>query len=43
VQEFTYQRRTAAQSKIRELMLTPDIEFTVVDHESIHHLASEHD
>lgn len=43
VQEFTYSRRHAAQNKIRELMLTPDIEFTVCDHQSIHHLSSEHE
>lgn len=42
VQEFTYQKHHAAQNKIMELMLTPDIEFTVCDHQSIHHLASEH-
>lgn len=43
VKEFTYQKSGAARNKIEELMLTPDIEFTVVDHEAIHHLSSEHE
>jgi len=43
VKEYTYQRKDAAQRKVEELMLTPDIEFTVCDHAAIHHLSSEYD
>ena len=39
VSEHVYQRRTAAEKKIAELMRTPGIEFTVCDHERIHHLS----
>ncbi|AGK86516.1 hypothetical protein S-CBP1_0010 [Synechococcus phage S-CBP1] len=39
VSEFVYQRRSAAQKKVNQLLSTPDVEFTVVDHESIHHLS----
>lgn len=44
VKEYTYQKHSAAQRKVDELINTPDIEFTVVDHESIHHLTpADHD
>jgi HD-like signal output (HDOD) protein len=39
VKEVVYQQRSAAQRKVEELISTPDIEFTVCDHESIHHLS----
>lgn len=38
VKEHVYQRRGAAENKVRELLRTPGIEFTVCDHEQIHHL-----
>lgn len=38
VNEHVYQRRSAAETKVAQLMRTPDIEFTVCDHERIHHL-----
>jgi hypothetical protein len=38
VKEYVYQKRSAAQAKVNQLIDTPDIEFTVVDHESIHFL-----
>ena len=38
VNEHVYQRRSAAENKVAQLMRTPDIEFTVCDHERIHHL-----
>jgi hypothetical protein len=41
VQEHVYMRRSAAQTKVSQLMHTPDIEFTVCDHEAIHHLICE--
>jgi len=41
VKEHVYQRRSAAQDKVNALMQTPDIEFTVCDHEAIHHLTTE--
>ena len=39
VTEYVYQKHGAAQRKVDQLMRTPDIEFTVVDHESIHYLS----
>lgn len=42
VKEHVYQKRSAAQTKVNQLINTPNIEFTVVDHEAIHHL-SPHD
>ena len=39
VKEHVYQKRSAAQTKVNQLINTPNIEFTVVDHESIHHLS----
>jgi len=39
VKELVYQKRSAAQTKVNQLLSTPDVEFTVVDHESIHHLS----
>lgn len=38
VKEIVYRREDAAQNKVRQLMQTPGIEFTVVNHDSIHHL-----
>lgn len=38
VTEHVYQKRSAAQRKVDDLLNTPDIEFTVADHEAIHHL-----
>jgi hypothetical protein len=38
VKEHVYQRHSAAENKVAQLMKTPGIEFTVCDHESIHHL-----
>jgi HD-like signal output (HDOD) protein len=39
VTEHVYQKRSAAQSKVDQLINTPNIEFTVADHESIHHIS----
>lgn len=39
VKELVYQKPSAAQRMAEQLLSTPDIEFTVVDHESIHHLS----
>jgi len=39
VREHVYSKRGAAQNKVDQLIGTPDIEFTVVDHESIHHIS----
>ena len=41
VKEHVYQREHAAKEKVRQLMRTPDIEFTVCNHETIHHLTME--
>lgn len=38
VTEHVYQKHGAAQNKVNQLINTPNIEFTVVDHDSIHHL-----
>lgn len=38
VTEHVYQKYGAAQNKVNQLINTPNIEFTVVDHDSIHHL-----
>ena len=38
VTEHTYQRRSAAQNKVNQLIDRGDVEFTVCDHESIHHI-----
>ena len=35
VKEHTYSKRSAAKLKIGQLIATPDIEFTIADHESI--------
>lgn len=37
--EYTYQKPGAARNKISQLMSTPNIEFVVCDHESIHYLS----
>lgn len=39
VTETVYQRKDAAMRKIATLMDSPNLEFTVVDHESVHHIA----
>ena len=39
VTEHVYQKHSAAQKKVNQLLSTPDVEFTVVDHDSIHHLS----
>ena len=39
VTEHVYSKRSAAQAKVDKLINTPGIEFTVVDHEAIHHLS----
>ena len=41
VKQYVYQKHSAAQRKVDELLRTPNVEFTVVDHESIHHLSPE--
>ena len=38
VTEYVYQKRHAAEAKVKELITRTDIEFTVADHDSIHHL-----
>ena len=39
IKEHTYMRETAAQNKVRQLMKNPDIEFTVCNHDAIHHVS----
>lgn len=39
VTEHVYQKHGNAQRKVNELLQTPHVEFTVVDHDSIHHLS----
>ena len=39
ITEHVYQRRSAANKMVEQLVRTPSIQFTVVDHESIHHLS----
>jgi len=39
VKEHVYSKRSAAQAKVDQLIDMPGIEFTVCDHEAIHHLA----
>lgn len=41
VKEFVYSKPSAARSKVEKLLATPDVEFTVCDHEAIHHLSPE--
>ena len=41
VKEHVYVKESAAQNKVRQLMKTPDIEFTVCNHDAIHHLTCE--
>ena len=43
VTEHTYQRRSAAQSKVNQLIERGDVEFTVCDHESIHFIHPNYD
>lgn len=38
VKEYVYQRPSAAQAKVNQLINTPDIEFVVADSDSIHYL-----
>jgi len=40
ISEHVYQKRSAAQKKVDQLLNTPNIEFTVADHEAIHHLSA---
>ena len=40
VTEHVYSKRSAAQAKVNKLMETPNIEFTVCDHDAIHHLTA---
>jgi len=40
IQEHVYQKEGAARNKVDQLMHTPDIEFTVCNHEAIHMLAT---
>ena len=39
VKEHVYSKRSAAQAKVDQLINMPDIEFTVADHEAIHHIS----
>jgi hypothetical protein len=41
VKEFIYRSPAAAKKKIHKLFEETDIEFTVADHESIHHFYPE--
>ena len=43
VTEHTYQRRSAAQHKVNQLIERGDVEFTVCDHESIHFIHPNYD
>jgi len=43
VSEHVYQKRSAAQRKVDDLINTPNIEFTVADHEAIHHIYPNND
>jgi hypothetical protein len=38
VTEHVYQRRSAAERKVQELINDGGVEFTVADHDSIHHV-----
>lgn len=41
VEEHVYQREGAAKRKVRQLMHTPDLEFTICNHDAIHLLVTE--
>jgi hypothetical protein len=47
VTEFVCRKHSVAQSKVNELIGTPNVEFVVCDHESIHYISpvdiSDHD
>ena len=43
VTEHIYQRRSAAQNKVNQLLERGDVEFTVCDHESIHFIHPNYD
>jgi hypothetical protein len=43
VTEMVYQRPGSAQNKVNELMKDPNMEMTVVDHESIHFVSHAND
>ena len=43
VTEHIYQRRSAAQHKVNQLIESGDVEFTVCDHESIHFIHPNYD
>lgn len=40
VQEHVYQKEGAARNKVAQLMRTPNIEFTLCNHEAIHMLST---
>ena len=39
IKEYIYQRAHAAEEKMYSLLEDPDIELTICDHQSIHHLS----
>lgn len=39
VKEYVYQRAHAAEEKMYSLLQDPDMEVTICDHQSIHHLS----
>jgi len=39
--EYVYRKASAATRKVQQLLNTPDIEFAVADHDSIHHMFPE--
>jgi hypothetical protein len=43
VTEHIYQRRSAAQNKVNQLIERGDVEFTVCDHEAIHFIHPNYD
>jgi hypothetical protein len=38
--EYTYQRKSAAEKKVQQLINTPNVEFIVCDHQAIHHFSA---
>ena len=43
VTEHVYQKHSAAQSKVDQLINMPNVEFTVADHQAIHHVYPDND
>jgi hypothetical protein len=41
IKEHVYSRHSAAQNKVQQLLNTSGIEFTVCDHDAIHHLTEQ--